>query len=338
VETVYGQAAVPGWGLRVVAAIPAAAVLAEMRQEELDDSLLAALIVLGVLALALLISRRIARPIKEIAAVAGEVAAGHLETRAPVRGAAEIAEVAVQLNQMLDVRRQAEETLRHTSQRCQVLSRQLLQIREQERRHIARELHDEIGQALTAVKISLQAMGQPAGAHMQATHKENCIHIVDRALQSVRGLSLDLCPPILDDLGLPAALRWQLDRHARPAGLAVHFSHALDGRPDRDLETACFRIAQEAITNVIRHAEAAEIQVDLCQREAALHLSVCDDGKGFDVRSARQRALAGKSMGLFSMEERVKLLGGRFFLDSAPGRGTDIRAVFPLAAALRGVA
>jgi signal transduction histidine kinase len=136
---------------------------------------------------------------------------------------------------------------------------------------------------------------------------------------------------MLDDLGLVSALRWYVDRQAQRTGVVAQFTaDPLDARLPPELETTCFRVAQEALTNVARHAQARHVNVRLRQREAELELVVEDDGSGFDVPAARARAARGVSMGLLGMEERVLLVGGRIDITSAPGRGTEVRARFPL--------
>jgi two-component system sensor histidine kinase UhpB len=225
-------------------------------------------------------------------------------------------------------RRQAEEALADYTRRLQGLPGRVLRAQETERRRIARELHDEIGQSLTAIKIQLLAM-----QHRPANEQDikECIRITDEVLSQVHNLSLDLRPSQLDELGLTAALRWHLDRQMQAANLTPHFS--VDSLPDRlqsDVEIACFRVAQEALTNVIRHAGARRVWVDLHRSEDRLILIIRDDGQGFDVSAARERALQGASMGLIGMQERVELVGGQLRLNSAPGQGTEIHAVFPL--------
>jgi signal transduction histidine kinase len=231
-------------------------------------------------------------------------------------------DMAAALEQRAAAHQQAEEVL-------QTLSRQLLEAQENERRHLARELHDEIGQALTAVKINLQAAQHLPDA--LAAYLADSISIVDRTLQQVRNLSLDLRPALLDDLGLVAALRWYIDRQAQRAGFTTRFvADSLASRPRSDIETACFRVAQEALTNVMRHAQAQHVHVELRQYGTELHLLVRDDGKGFDVRAAQERAAQGVSTGLLGMQERVWLVGGEIDINSAPARGTEIRVRFPL--------
>lgn len=217
--------------------------------------------------------------------------------------------------------------------RAQLLSQRLLEAQEAERRRLARELHDEIGQILTAVKLNLQAVRGLARQPAALPPLDESLAVVDRALRQVRSLSLDLRPSLLDDLGLVAALRWYLDRQAQRAGFAAEFAaDPADLRAAPNVETACFRVAQEALTNVVRHARARRVKVELGRHGAELHLAVRDDGSGFDVAAARRLATRGTSLGLLGMEERVLLMGGEVSIQSAPGHGTEIRARLPLAA------
>jgi PAS domain S-box-containing protein len=225
---------------------------------------------------------------------------------------------------------EAEQQLRDSRQRLQALSRQLISTQEKERRRLARELHDEIGQTLTAISVNLQAASVARGAASQ-THLAEAITIVDRAIEQVRHLSLDLRPSILDDLGLEAALRWYADRQIRRTGLAIHLdTNVAANRLPAELETVCFRVAQEALTNVARHAQARRVWIELQQRASAVELHIRDDGIGFDPKTARKRAAQGASVGLLGMQERVELLGGQFTLESRPGQGTSIHAHFAL--------
>ncbi len=227
-------------------------------------------------------------------------------------------------------RKQVEAALRESAARLQTLSHRLLEVQETERRSIARELHDEIGQALTSVKINLQTMQRLPELFAGAPYLEDSISLVERTLEQVRNLSLDLRPSLLDDLGLAPALRWYLDRQAQRAGFAMQFvADPWETRLPADLETVCFRVAQEAVTNIVRHAQASQVQVELRRSEVELQLIIRDDGVGFDVREARARAAAGASFGLQGMEERVRLVGGQLEIESTPEQGTQIRARFP---------
>jgi len=222
---------------------------------------------------------------------------------------------------------EAERTAR---ERLRTLSRRLLTAQEEERRHIAVELHDDLGQMLTAAKINLESVERLPDALAAPSHLREAIVCVDQALQRVRDLSLDLRPSVLDDLGLAAALRWYVDRFAQNAHLEVHLSIDVVTRLDPALEITCFRLTQEVLTNVARHAQATQVWFDLHLLDQALELRVRDDGIGFDAATARARAIGGASLGLLGMEERVSLVGGRLEVLSAPGSGTELRARFPM--------
>jgi PAS domain S-box-containing protein len=225
-------------------------------------------------------------------------------------------------------RKQAERRLAQAGKRLQALSARLLRVQEDERRALARELHDELGQALTALKMSLQGLGmRPETKPLQA-QIETAVNIADVALKQARQMSLDLRPPQLDDLGLAAAIRWNLGRQTEAAGLSGHFSaiDVPDELPD-PIAIACYRISQEAVTNALRHAHARNLWVRLQHQAGQLTLEVQDDGAGFD---AVQATVGASSMGMLSMEERATLVDGALAIESGPGRGTLVRAVFPL--------
>jgi signal transduction histidine kinase len=224
------------------------------------------------------------------------------------------------------------EKLRAARERQNALARRLLTAQEEERRHVAVELHDELGQVLTAVKINLASLERLSGAAPSPSHLTEAIASVDHAMRSVRDLALDLRPSVLDDLGLAAALRWYVDRFARDTSVEAHLT--IDGvrRLEPELETACFRVAQEALTNVARHARARHVWLSLSVGGQGLELTVRDDGIGFDVEAARGRAGAGDSMGLLGMQERVSLLGGDFGVRRPPEGGAEVWARFGSAA------
>ena len=193
-------------------------------------------------------------------------------------------------------------------ERLQALSEQLLVAQEEERRAIARELHDEIGQVLTAVGAGLRAIDPSAQRAELSRRLEESLDMIDRAIEEVRDLSLDLRPSLLDDFGLVPALEWYLDRMAQRTGL--HMELLADNAEmclPPGLETLCFRVAQIALTNVVRHAQAKNLRVELRKRETGLELVVRDDGVGFDVRGALERASRGATLGLLSMQERARL-------------------------------
>ncbi len=216
-------------------------------------------------------------------------------------------------------------------EQLQGLSHRLIEVQETERRAIAGELHDEIGQALTLVKMNLQSVQDTQASTHTAASLSESIGIVDQALQQVRDLSLDLRPSLLDDLGLVAALRWYGARQTRLADVSFHFDGRLpEERLPTMLETTCFRVAQEALTNVVRHAQARHVWVNVYLKDTALQLTIRDDGIGFDSHMAQIRARHGNSFGLLGMRERVVIAGGSLQITSMPERGTKVVARFPL--------
>ena len=183
---------------------------------------------------------------------------------------------------------------------------------------------------MTAIGIGLQA-AKKARADAVASYLDDCIGLVDGAIRQVRHLSLDLRPPMLDDLGLVATLRWYVDRQAQRAGYRARFiSDAAEIRLDPAIATAAFRVAQEALTNVARHAGARRVRVSVRRRDGSLRLVVRDDGVGFDTGAALRRGARGAGLGLLGMRERAALLGGRIDVRSLPGRGTRVLLTIPL--------
>ncbi|MEY2578837.1 MAG: hypothetical protein QOI49_1661 [Verrucomicrobiota bacterium] len=209
-------------------------------------------------------------------------------------------------------------------------SRRLEEAHEVERRHLARELHDQIGQELTAAKINTAMLRSTAPSDLTARLDENAT-ILDRLLQQTRQISLDLRPPLLDDLGLVPALRWYVNQQAERAGLEANFfaDPFADDVPPH-IQIVCFRLAQEAITNVVRHAQARTLTVELSRAASFLRLRVCDDGKGFDVNAAKARAEQGASLGLLGLKERAALAGGIARITSSPGLGATVEVQLPL--------
>ena len=226
-------------------------------------------------------------------------------------------------------RKRAEDALRQSLLRLQALSERVMKIQRDERDSIARELHDELGQSLTALKVNLQILEPYCTGGEAEDHLAEALMIVGRSLEQVRGMMLDLRPPALEELGLAAVLESHLAQQAEAAGWNAHFdASALAGRLRPELENACYRVAQEALTNVMRHAGARQVWVVLGLNGGQVELSVRDDGAGFDVAAASDGSLA-QSFGLTGMHERARQMGGRLSIRSAPGCGTEVRASFP---------
>ncbi|MFN0084498.1 MAG: response regulator [Blastocatellia bacterium] len=234
---------------------------------------------------------------------------------------AELSRANILLMEQITVRRRTEKELR-------TLSNRLVEVQELERRSIARELHDEIGQILTGLKLALEMASRlppPASKEKLLQTQE----LVNELMRRVRDLSLDLRPAMLDDLGLLHALLWHFERYTSQTGIRVLFRHTgIEGeRLHSKLETAAYRIIQEALTNVARHAGVADVAVAISADIESLSVRVEDHGRGFESEASLEAAA---SSGLPGMRERARLLGGRLEIRSAPGIGTTLTAVLPL--------
>jgi len=230
-------------------------------------------------------------------------------------------------------RRVAERTLELTEANRQLrgLSWELVRTQEIERRRLARDLHDEIGQVLTALNINLQIVKAQADGSVDAPLGE-CLQLSAQLLHQVRQLAVDLRPQLLDELGLEESLRTLVVRQAERNGWEVSFSLAgAAARLSDEMAVTCYRIVQESLTNAARHARAARVSVQLQWGEQALDLVVEDDGAGFDLEAVMTRAGSAAGAGLRGMDERVRLAGGRLSVQSAPQAGCTVRVWLPLA-------
>jgi two-component system sensor histidine kinase UhpB len=216
--------------------------------------------------------------------------------------------------------------------RLRALSERAINASEEERKRIARNLHDDTGQALSTLIINLEHIESslpPESADLRARLAASR-EITIRTLEDLRKLVYGLRPTMLDDLGLLPAIRWYARSSLEDAGVQVRIEEGESvGRLDPHLETALFRIAQEAVNNIVRHAQAATVRIALCREGDEVCLRVEDDGRGFDVRRISEQALPQRRLGLLGMRERVDLVGGRMRLESTPGRGTRIEVRVP---------
>jgi two-component system sensor histidine kinase UhpB len=240
-----------------------------------------------------------------------------------------------------EIARENERLFREVSEgekRFRRLARSVWSVQEDERRRLALELHDGIGQTLTAVRYQLERLRRPgtAAEAPPAGAIEELIATVSGALDEMRQLARRLRPAVLDDLGLEPALRW-LARNAKPwFGLDVdlHVS-GLAERLDAEIETLAFRVVQEALTNVSRHSGAQAARVDVVGNGHALSVRVRDDGRGFDARAVLAGDAGEAGVGLRGIRDRVALFGGALTIDAAPGAGTTVSFSVPLADAGR---
>jgi signal transduction histidine kinase len=242
-------------------------------------------------------------------------------------------------NQRLQVeiaeRQQAEETLRKSEQLIRHLSVQLLNAQEVERKRISMGLHDELGQALSVIKLRVRSIGRKLGED-QKGQREDCdilLDYLDTVIEDVRRLSLQLSPTIMEDLGLTAALRWMIGTLQRDLGIEValdipELDHFF---PERHQQITIYRVLQEATTNISKHAQAQKVSITARQQGDRVNFSVHDDGRGFDTVAIATRSASEKGLGLVTMSERVTMLGGSFELRSSPGQGTEVAFILPVA-------
>jgi len=212
------------------------------------------------------------------------------------------------------------------------LAGQVVQAQEEERRRIARELHDEVGQALTGLKLNLAVLEGALPDQATALHEQlaDSRALLESTMEELRGLALELRPAALDDLGLVPALRGYVDGFIKRTGLDVTSElDATIGRLPERTETALYRIIQEAMINIVRHAAARHVQVILRTDSDEVYACVADDGRGFDPAQRLKAAVAEGRMGLLGIQERVALLQGRVSITAAPNKGTRIEIWFP---------
>ncbi len=317
------------------------------------------------IALALLLARTISRPMERLAAGARELGAGRLDHRIDIRSSDEIGVVATEFNGMASQLQEAQNTLeqrvrRRTSelavaneelgaanrkldlhraeqerlaQQRRMLLNRVITAQEEERQRIARELHDETGQSLTALGLGLEAAIEELRSEPQQDvdgRLGSLARVATNAIEELERLVLDLRPAQLDHLGLVATLRWYVTRVSSQSALEVRLEVRGEARRlQPELETTLFRIAQEALTNVLRHANAKRVEVVLSFEADLLTLEVSDDGIGFDAGTTN---VAPSSLGLIGMRERAHLVGGAIVVRSQPGEGARVSVTVPLEA------
>lgn len=221
----------------------------------------------------------------------------------------------------------------------QLLLRQLVTAQEEERRRIARELHDQMGQDLTVLILGLKTLRDSAPGDSPIHERVAPLQaLATRIGREVRTLALQLRPPSLDDLGLAATLANYVEEWSARVLVAVDFHQTglEEQRLPSAIETALYRLAQEALTNVLKHAQATSVSLIVERRADTAHMIIEDDGTGFDVAAARRSAHTERRLGLVGMDERVAQLGGTLTIESAPGRGTTVFVRIPLADAAQG--
>lgn len=225
-------------------------------------------------------------------------------------------------------RLQAENELKNSHEQLRQLSSYLQTVREKERTRIAREIHDELGQQLTGLRMDATWINKKITGDQKLTNKiTGMIGLIDETVKSVRRISAELRPGILDDLGLTAALEWQTQEFEKRTGITCRFkSFIKEPVFDKDISTGIFRVYQETLTNVARHADATEVETILERINGEIILEIKDNGRGFEVEEIKKKS----TLGLIGMRERANMFGGELQLDSKPGRGTAVTLRIPI--------
>ncbi len=271
-------------------------------------------------------------PLVAMERTAREIGSGNFEARVPDSPFfdAGTERLAHTMNQMLDMLAERARSIAQYSEQLQTLSARIIKAQEEERERIARELHDDTGQALTSIAVGLKVLEEQPNPDEVRRYVSELLSLTHQALEGVHRMALELRPKTLDDLGLIPALRWHLGEWSKKLGIAS--SLTVEGWTDRlpaHVETAVYRVIQEALTNVAKHSKASRVQVTLTRTNGALRALVEDDGIGFDP-STLTDGQAFKSLGLFGMQERMALVGGTLRVESEPGRGTRVELRVPI--------
>ncbi len=227
---------------------------------------------------------------------------------------------------------------RHMQDQLRLLSRQLLSAQEEERKMISRELHDEIAQTLTGINVRLAALKAEANVNTRGLQKKisSTQRLVEKSVDIVHRFARQLRPAVLDDLGLIPALHSFMKAFTARTGVRTRLTaFAAVEQLDGGKRTVLFRVAQEALTNVARHAQASRVEVSIQKSDHAICMNIKDDGKSFDVERTLH-SNGGKRLGLLGMRERLEMVGGNFCVESAPGQGTTIQAEIPFAKVRKG--
>ncbi len=261
-------------------------------------------------------------PLTRLRETMRQVEAGNMTLRAPITGydpdADDLAET---FNHMLS----------RLDDLVKTRAQQILRAQEAERKRIARELHDETSQSLTTLLINLamveQSVHDPAGKERVNQVRE----LAHQTLRTIRNLSIDLRPSVLDDLGLLPAMRWYIREYQHRVGIQVEFTATgFKERYSTEIETALYRIVQEALTNIARHAHATKVQVELTREGMMARVWIHDNGQGFDIQAITRQPQGERGLGLMGMRERATLLDGTLEIISQPREGTTIEAHIPL--------
>lgn len=299
-----------------------------------DLSVLALLTLIAIVSSLVATDFSVLKDIRALSRATRRFGSGELSVRVaipPVEG--EIRNLALAFNTMADAREHHYQANRLAQERLRALTHQLQNAREEEAARIAQELHDELGQELSVMRLELERLKRCIQVNEDCEECRNLLSLIDEfgeridaAVRSVRRISSDLRPSVLDRLGLQAGLEWLLNQFERRTGIRTIF-RATGGvhESDSDISTVLFRITQEALTNIAKHAHASQVTTELQVDEQHVALTISDNGEGFDTAEKFSQP----SLGVLGMQERAARLGGQFDMISAPGQGTVLKVSVP---------
>jgi signal transduction histidine kinase len=325
----YGFIKIPELGWTVYVGVPTAAISEPVREMLINGAVGALGITVIVIVMTIALSRKIGRPIQALVAAAKTTDDGGYGTVEMVEGPLEIATLTREFNQMVENRSRVESEMLENERTLKALSDRLLVVQEQERTRIAREIHDDLGQALTALKMDVIGLMErtndtsPAGGAI----RERVLMTLDATVKSVQRIASELRPSILDDLGLATAVESEARSFEERTGIECEVSLPEEaGRVSSVVGTAVYRIIQEALTNVARHSNAARVELRVRFRDSDVLVEVRDDGRGI----TSQEVGSARSLGLIGIRERAELVGGTARFEGIAGRGTIVSIRIPM--------
>jgi signal transduction histidine kinase len=327
IARLYGFTTVSEMGWVVAVGIPTATMRAPARAELVRGITAGALILLILFTVAMLLARAMGRPIDALVRAATAVAHGAYG-KVEVEGPSEIATLAEAFNEMVENRSRAEQKMQENERALKALSDRMLVVQEQERTRIAREIHDELGQTLTALKMDvIGLMEKTTGTPSTAAIRQRVLTTLDATVSSVQRISAELRPSILDDLGLAETIESEARAFEERTGIECEVSLPEDSRRVSSVvATTVYRIIQEALTNVARHSNATRVELRLRFRDSAVLIEIRDDGRGI----TSQEVGSARSLGLIGIRERAEMVGGTTRFEGIAGRGTIISVRIPM--------
>ncbi len=283
-------------------------------------------ILISILVVSFTMSRLVVSKLEKFVEAARRLSQGDLKQRIIFKGDDELKRLAESFNRM------AGELKKKMKQEKKYIS-QIIGAQETERRRISRELHDELGQALTGIKYNLEIIERDLPENLFGVKErlKEVEMLSAQILGQLRQLSHDLRPPMLDDLGLIPTLRWYVEQYGKRWKIEAHYEAVgFHEKLDPELETALYRLIQEALTNIAKHAQADDVNVDLNRTDSAITVTITDNGRGFDPEEVLRMNIQKRGLGIRGMQERVSILGGTIDIRSRPAAGTQIAIEIPL--------